>query len=313
MNYGIPYMGSKSKFLDLIDYILQRHCDKEYFIDLFCGGFSVSHYVLLHSKMKVLANDINKYTIALIEQTLQGLPDEIYDFVDREKFFNVINNPDNYPAWYVGYVMQIWSFGNTQRSYIFGAEIENKKRALHNAVVFNKWDESLKEFENVIPEKIKKIDYKKYPGKRLEFVGYFKRYIESDYRLQQLERLEQVQGLQLGNKRVETLTSLDYKEFLKQLPDAIAENAVIYCDPPYENTGGYLIGDIDHGEFWDWVRETPYCVYVSSYEAPSDMILVKSVDAQNTFAPSTGRKATENLYWNGRGEPHLTMEDLLFQ
>ena len=71
MNYGIPYMGSKSKIVHLIHYILERHYDKKYFIDVFCGGFAVSHYVLLKSKnMKVLANDKNKYVVALIEKNI---------------------------------------------------------------------------------------------------------------------------------------------------------------------------------------------------------------------------------------------------
>ena len=35
MNYGMPYMGSKSKIVHLIQYILERHYDKKYFVDLF--------------------------------------------------------------------------------------------------------------------------------------------------------------------------------------------------------------------------------------------------------------------------------------
>ena len=86
MNYGMPYMGSKSKILHLIQYILERHHDKKYFIDLFCGGFAVSHYVLLHSNFKVLANDKNKYVVALIEKAINGLPEKVYEFVDRQTF-----------------------------------------------------------------------------------------------------------------------------------------------------------------------------------------------------------------------------------
>src|SRR5690554_4809114 len=130
--YGIPYMGSKSSIVDdIIFYILQRHYDNKYFIDVFCGGFAVSHYVLEKTNMKVLANDKNRYVVALIEQTLKGLPDSVYDFITRETFFDVINNPDKYDDWYVGYVSTIWSFGNNQQGYMFGQDIEQEKKSMH--------------------------------------------------------------------------------------------------------------------------------------------------------------------------------------
>lgn len=133
-------MGSKSKIVHLIDYIIERHYDKEYFVDVFTGGFAVSHYVLLHKKMKVFANDKNEYVVALLNKVLyEGLPDEVYNFVDREKFFDVIRNPDKYEKWYVGYVSTIWSFGNQQTGYLFGQDIEQGKKDIHQALIFNEW------------------------------------------------------------------------------------------------------------------------------------------------------------------------------
>ena len=37
-NYGIPYMGSKTKILSLIHYLFEREYKCKYFIDMFCGG-----------------------------------------------------------------------------------------------------------------------------------------------------------------------------------------------------------------------------------------------------------------------------------
>ena len=62
-HYGIPYQGSKEKILPLIQYIFDRECKKEYFIDPFCGGFCVSAYALEHTKYKDLAYDLNKNVI----------------------------------------------------------------------------------------------------------------------------------------------------------------------------------------------------------------------------------------------------------
>lgn len=45
MNYGISYMGSKSGIAKNIVDILPAG---ERFVDLFGGGFAISHYVLIH-------------------------------------------------------------------------------------------------------------------------------------------------------------------------------------------------------------------------------------------------------------------------
>lgn len=311
----MPYMGSKSKILHLIQYILERHFDKKYFIDVFCGGFAVSHYVLLHNKFTVLANDANKYVIALIKKALNGLPSTVYEFVDRARFKDVIENPDNYEDWYVGFVTTIYSFGNSQKAYMFGEDIEEHKRSLHNALVFNEWGGIATEF--FVPETVKAIDYKLYPKKRLDFMRFVKAKIKEERvsRLQQLERLQHLQQLQQLEQlaRLERLQHDDWRVFLNEIPHKILENAVIYCDPPYENTAEYAVNTFNHADFWQWFRETPYCVYVSSYEAPSDIEPVSfDLKSQLLAGGGAGRKITENIYWNGKGNPHLTLEDLLF-
>lgn len=52
---------------------------------------------------------------------------------------------------------------------------------------------------------------------------------------------------------------------------AIPENAVVYCDPPYESTTGYH-SNFDHSKFWEWVRwkSFDHSVFVSEYNAPED-------------------------------------------
>src|SRR3990167_9361593 len=122
-HYGIPYMGSKEKILPLINYVFQRESGKKYFIDPFCGGFSVSAYALKNTRFKVFANDLNKYVIALYREVLYNEAKEIkevwFDWVSREKFVDVRENPSKYLDWYVGYVLTIWSFGNNQKNYLF--------------------------------------------------------------------------------------------------------------------------------------------------------------------------------------------------
>ena len=48
--------------------------------------------------------------------------------------------------------------------------------------------------------------------------------------------------------------------------------AVIYCDPPYDETTGYGVGDFDSAAFWDWCEEMARwnTVVVSEYSNPRE-------------------------------------------
>lgn len=53
---------------------------------------------------------------------------------------------------------------------------------------------------------------------------------------------------------------------------------VIYCDPPYKATQGYM-SEFDHTAFWKWVKEMTLkgnTVLVSEYEAPNDFTCIWS-------------------------------------
>ena len=49
-------------------------------------------------------------------------------------------------------------------------------------------------------------------------------------------------------------------------------NAVIYCDPPYQNADRYYQTNFDSNMFWDWCRKMSETniLFVSEYSAPSD-------------------------------------------
>ena len=138
-NYGIPYMGSKQAIVASIAMALPK---AENFYDLFGGGFSISHYMLKHKSHKyknVHYNEIKSYIVELVKKAING--DYNYNvfkpkFISREDFFNGLDDP---------YIRWIWSFGNNQKHYLFGEEIEPYKRAMHNAVVFDEFDSLAKE------------------------------------------------------------------------------------------------------------------------------------------------------------------------
>jgi DNA adenine methylase len=54
------------------------------------------------------------------------------------------------------------------------------------------------------------------------------------------------------------------------------EDALIYCDPPYNGVNKYKIGDFDSFEFWEYMRlwSKNNDVFISEYNAPEDFICI---------------------------------------
>lgn len=339
MRYGIVYMGSKEKILYLIQYLLEREYQAEYMIDLFCGGFSVSSYALQNSNKKVIANDLNHYVIDLYDKLLNNDPElktKKFEWISREKFNDVRDNPQNYPAWFVGFVLNVYSFGCNQKDYLYAKDIEENKRAIHQAIVYDDFslmeqNELFKGFK--IREELRKIDYKLHPNKRIAFMRVMKNFIlenkDNDKR-KELERLTQMENIsqmehlsaisrnQLNKSRLQ-LHSEDYLELYNKIPKDILEKSFIYCDPPYENTKQYQFGqDFDYDKFWDWFRNCPYSVYASSYTAPDDIKTINFdyklslLDNGKAGDNKPKKKVVENIYWNGKGNPVPTFYDMLF-
>jgi DNA adenine methylase len=73
------------------------------------------------------------------------------------------------------------------------------------------------------------------------------------------------------------------------------ENALIYCDPPYQGTTAYKTEDFNHEKFFDWCREQAKnnIVFVSEYNAPDDFECVWSGTVKTNFA-SSRTAATHN-------------------
>jgi len=131
----IPYMGSKRKSCNMIYRIISMREKKGTLVDLFCGGFAIGE-VFLNNGWKVIANDKNKYITALLQQSINGLDEKIVTkFVTREDYFNALKNKEKHEDWYIGFLMSIWSFGNNQKDYLFGKEVEPIKHAGHNLVI----------------------------------------------------------------------------------------------------------------------------------------------------------------------------------
>lgn len=306
--YGIPYMGSKSK---IARSLAMNFPSADHFYDLFGGGFSMTHYMVLNCSQKYKHfhyNEIEHSTVQLVRDAIAGK----YSYnnfkppwVSRDDFINNIKDP---------YIKICWSFGNDQKTYMFGPSIQPYKKSMHMAVVFDEFDDlayKVFRFKNW-PKKVNTV-YKKriYLGQLIEHYRKTKlptclhkfipikqlQQLQQLKQLQQLERLQQLQQLErLERLQQLNFSSLDYREV------DIHPNSVVYCDIPYLGTKGYL-RKFNHKEFYDWAMSRDFPVYVSEYSIPDKRFkLVYTVDKLSLFDNSMDKKNVmqEKLYWNGK-------------
>lgn len=320
-NYGIPYQGSKGQYAPMIfRAISQRQASggSRTLVDPFCGGYAVSHY-FREQGWATVSSDIDRYVVALLRQSLAGLPkDEAYKWVMREMFETARDNPDSLglPDWQVGFIRIVWSFGNSQTSYLYGKHLEAAKEEIHHLVVSGRESQSLAEMTGVSLALQRKVGQLRTPYARRK--GWKRAYLHatkspsaSIAQSASLSRIERVESLQhlfqaervLASKGVssEPPTVRDYRSAL----DLVEPGQAVYLDPPYAGTAGYGEGGFDHGEFWalaeDVARRTQ--VYVSEYSAPDEWQSVLSFSRPNTAAGAHRASTTparEHLFtWRG--------------
>lgn len=295
MSLGIPYMGSKRKLAKpIINYILANNPNTKYFYDLFGGGGAMSFEALKRKKIKQVSyNELNAGVVELIKKIKKdGITDEFYEWIDREAFHDLKNKD----TWKGGLVATCWSFGNNKdKGYLFSEDNEKIKKPLHNIIV-NKCQDSIDEFyelsgllinyDLLIADSINQ--------RRLDVMNFVKK--NKSERLQQLERLTQLQQLtQVENLlRVENLSisNLSYEDVIINTP--ISET-IIYLDPPYQNTAKYK-HDIDFDKLFDYIENSPYKIYISSYDMPFEV--VAEFEHRSTLSATANNKVIEKLFCN---------------
>lgn len=278
--YGIPYMGSKDKIADDILSVLPRG---KRFVDLFGGGFAMSHAALLSGKYEqVLYNEINPLLPKLIKDTLAGKYANERRWISREDFSR-LKDVD-------GYVRCIWSFGNQGDAYLFGKDKEHIKKLGHDFVCFGK---DITGVPNIAETDMR--------VRRLYLQRFIKKNTGERYELQQLEQLERLQRLhrlqRLQRLEINCGSYLDYK---------YQKGDIVYCDPPYEDTAKYDNDGFNHKQFYDWVASREYPVYFSSYEISDNRFnVVWQTEKQSLLNNSkeTKKVVTEYLYCNKAENP----------
>lgn len=285
--YGIPYMGSKNKILKKLIGLFPK---ADNFYDLFGGGFSVTHSMMVNRPddyKQFHFNEIDPNVVKLIEESIAGkysYENFKPEFIDREKFFSEKDSD--------AYISLIWSFGNNdKKGYLYGKDREAYKKSIHSAVVFGEFDSLM--IDALGFDKWQTSDIKE---RRLLIKKHLKKLSGADLRLQHLEGVEKLQRLQGFD--VEVLKT--YSKSYEQIP--IRENSVIYCDIPYRNTAKYKDDGLDYERFYDWCFEQDCPVFVSEYNIPDDRFkLVAEFETRSVLSKdSNNTKAIERLYWNGK-------------
>lgn len=305
MSLGVPYMGSKRKIAKpLIDYMLNSNPNAKYFYDLFGGGGAMSFEALQRKRFKkVFYNEFNEAIVnLLIKIKTDGVTSEFYEWIDRETF----NKYKDGNCWKSGLVKTCWSFGNNQISYLFGSNIEENKRLLHEIIV-NRCNISRLEFEKLTGLFIDDYYLSKddVQDRRLEVLKVIKSSLSRND-MQQLERLQQLQGVQqleqLQKLEQLELTNLSYENVKIETP---LEETIIYCDIPYESEASVkrfkkennYYNVFSNDKFLEWVKNSPYKIYVSSYEF--DLPCVFELSHRSSLsATNNSKKVVEKLFCN---------------
>lgn len=281
-SYGLPYQGSKNK---IAEFIISKLPRAEHFYDLFAGGCAITHCALVSGKYNhIHANDIQVKYPQLFYDAAHGKYKNENRVITRDEFF-MFKDTD-------ALVELCWSFGNGRTTYLWDKNIEDVKQAACKVIMCDDMINRRLYFYEFI-NKLKSIMYVEENDKLIQL-----KTLESLERIQCLERLERIQCLEcLGEMHILERLDISGKSYNEV---EILPNSVVYCDPPYIGTKGYCV-EFDHEQFYEWLRNTNFPVYISEYTMPSDFAIVASIDKISNFsATDKSTVKQENLYIHER-------------
>ena len=260
MRYGIPYRGSKSR---IAEWVVSQLPPADTLVDLFAGGCAITHAALLSGNYDhVIANDLTKGP-SVFRDAINGELDGMQGGITRDEF--LASDDDA--------IKLLYSFGNNRNDYLWSPELESVKAPAERMLSAPSMHE-------------RRIAYK-------AFLRALKKYVDNNgtKKLAKSNGIGGLQGLQglEGLQRLE-ISNLDYR--LVDVP----EDAVVYADPPYRNTGHKAYADFSSTEFDAWLSVVPFPVYVSEFTCPDGCVEIASKERMASIAPKTSTAVTERLF-----------------
>ena len=236
---GLPYRGSKKKISKKIVEIIKQNFGAEKPVyDIFGGGGAITAECMLNG-LEVHYNDLDETATSMFQKVVSEDRDYLKTLiVSRDEFFKIREKENKTVDDELKLLIN--SFGNDRRTYLYSRKFSDLKYNLAIEIIKNHYAfDSYRKTETYLKTK-----------------SAFKERLQHLERLQQLQQLQQLESIEA--------TNLDYKEF------SGVENAILYLDPPYENTrlAGYSIKYFDNQSFYNWAYEMSKknIVLISSYE-----------------------------------------------
>ena len=249
---------------------------------------------MLSSKYdRIIANDITESAIFFKECT-EGKHSHRTEWISR-KDFQRLKDTDIF-------VRIVYSFGNSQKAYLYSREIEPYKRALHQAIVDGNYQPMLEQFgmdfsaldsiNGDVYERMRaarKLVFERYfkEGKLIKRKGSHFNYKDEGYKnieqFQSLQSLERLEHLQNRGGYFDLLPELivsqnDYQDV------EIPENSIVYCDIPYKGKSKYL-SEFDYERFYEWARVQTHPIFISEYWMPDDFACVAEIERISKLSP----------------------------
>ena len=275
---GLPYQGSKKKISKkIVEIIKQNFGTEKPVYDIFGGGGAITAECMLNG-LEVHYNDLDRTITDMFQKVVSEDRDYLKTLiVSRDEFFKILDKENKTVDDELKLLVN--SFGNNRKNYLYSEEFSDLKH-------------------NLVTEIIKKHDtfsgYKKTETYKNAYRPFDIGKVDRAQVLEQLQRLHQLQRLQ--QLECVEVTSLDYTEF------SGVENAILYLDPPYQNTllKGYSINEFNSQAFYNWAYKMSKknIVLISSYEISDERFecVFEFKNARSTFSRGIRGKQTEKLF-----------------
>lgn len=244
------------------------------------GGGAITHYASLNLKYNnYIVNDLNSLCIKGLKMVFNGEFKNEKRWISRDDFFK-LKDTDYYVAC-------CFSFGNDFKSYAYGKDIEQFKKAMHYSVVFN---------DNSLLSKFVNVDNLNYTSNVLrDRMIYLRKYLhnftdfkDKSIRLSNLERLQRLNNLSKDNIKF-------YSDDYQNIP-LTDKDAVIYCDIPYVNKAKYKYS-FDYERFYLWTERQEIPIYISEYQMPKDrFVCVAEKEKRCKLSAITNKITIERIF-----------------
>ena len=280
---GLPYQGSKKKVAKKIVEIIKQNfgADKVVY-DVFGGGGAITAECL-KTGLDVKYNDHCSFITAAFQKVISSDREWLKTLIiSREEFLKIRAKQEKTLDDELKLLVN--SFGNNRQGYLYGKAHADVKYNLAVEIIAK---------HNVFSG-YKQTDTYRNAARPFDVGKPVKNQV-----LKQLEQLERLQQLEVTNN--------DYRAFTD------VEGAIIYLDPPYENTDvdGYSDSkQFNHAEFYDWAAEMARenIVLLSSYTVSDDRFeeVFRFETARSTLSGGKGKGHCEKLFMvkGGHDESH---------